>query len=121
MPSSLSKHVHVRQGLHEYTATASLASSGTYLEVEFSQAVQLCQVAWEAGETHTGFRLWLIDSMGLMQNLLDSAGSPYAMNIATGGEPPRQFDLPAGGKLRLELVSTSGDGMIFLSCLAQRT
>ena len=118
MPSSLSKRVQVRPGLHEYTATATLSHSDEYVEMEFSNAVQISQLAWEANSDHTEFRVWLIDSTGLLQNVLNSAGNPYAMNTV-GEQPPRQFDLPSGAKLRLELKDTTGEGIVFFSCLAQ--
>ena len=122
MATSLSKRVSVLSGLHEYTATASFSQAGDFVEMEFSHAVQLCQIAWTSRPVSSLFRLWLIDSTGRLELLASMYGTTtYAMNIATGSLSPRQFDLPEGGKLRLELyIGSFSSNMILLSCLAER-
>lgn len=121
----VSKQMVVKPGVWEYTATGTLAEPKDYVEMCFNRQVRIVQVYWKWA-IQAYWRLWLVDSQGLMQLIHEENGSyatEYVMNHipSSGAKAPRYFDVPAGGKLRLDVHpdDVSGGGITVLSCVAE--
>lgn len=126
MATFVSKQLSVKAGLYEYTVTGTIALPSDYLEMVFDKQVHISQIYWK-WTISAWWRLWIVDSQGLMV-LLEEVASPssyqneYVMNWlpSSSPKPPRYFDVPVGGRLRLEVHPTdsSGGGVSVLSCVA---
>jgi hypothetical protein len=119
----ISKNVTVKSGLREYTASGTIANPKDYVEMVFTRAVRINQICWKwALEAY--WQVWIIDSQGLAQ-LVDEQASTYkteyVMNSFDSSIAPRYFDVPVGGKLRVEVRynDISGGGDTILSCVAE--
>lgn len=121
----VSKQMVIKPGLWEYTASGTIALPRDYVEMCFNRQVRISQIYWK-WTIPAYWQLWLVDSEGMMQ-LIDEDGSSYGTEYvlnyipSSGSLPPRYFDVPAGGKLRLEVRynDTSGGGATILSCIAE--